>query len=100
LTYPGGRGPLQLLTPDLQRQFEVTEARDKPGQWHTVDRAGAEHEEFAFVVEGTYEIEINEDSHVVGAGDSFYLSPVPSYRFRAIGDTPARAIWIAIPPAF
>ncbi|NED96540.1 helix-turn-helix domain-containing protein [Phytoactinopolyspora alkaliphila] len=100
LTYPGGRAALQLLTPDLQRPFEVTLAEENPGEWFDVTRTAAEREEFALVLEGRYEIDVDGEIVELDAGDSVYFTPGGPYRVRVMGTAPARAIWIATPPAF
>jgi transcriptional regulator with XRE-family HTH domain len=100
LTYPGGRAALQLLTPDLQRPFEVTLAEENPGEWFDVARTTAEHEEFALVLEGRYELDVDGEIVELDAGDSVYFTSSGPYRVRVVGTAPARAIWIATPPAF
>jgi transcriptional regulator with XRE-family HTH domain len=100
VTYPGGRNPLQLLTPDLQRPFEVTLAEENPGEWHEVPRTAVDREEFALVLEGRYEIDVDGDVVGLDAGDSVYFSPRGPYRVRAVGPARARAIWISTPPGF
>ncbi|GAA2395781.1 helix-turn-helix domain-containing protein [Nonomuraea africana] len=100
LLFPRDRNPLQLLTPDLQRQFEVLLAEDSPGEWHEVKRYSDSGEEFGLVLEGAYEIQVGDEMHTVNAGDSIYFSPEGDYRLRAVGDGPCRAIWVATPPAF
>ncbi|WP_166356143.1 helix-turn-helix domain-containing protein [Phytoactinopolyspora limicola] len=100
VTYPGGRHPLQLLTPDLQRPFEVTLAEENPGQWYDVARTAVEREEFALVLEGQYEIDVDGEVVSLDPGDSIYFSPGGPYRVRAVGPVPARAIWISTPPGF
>ncbi|NDL58376.1 helix-turn-helix domain-containing protein [Phytoactinopolyspora mesophila] len=100
LAYPGGRQPMELLTPDLQRAFEATLSVDAPGSWHEVRRPKAAHEEFALILEGSCEIEVGEVTHLLEPGDSIYFTADGAYRVRAIGPHPVRAVWIATPPAF
>ncbi|AYY14550.1 XRE family transcriptional regulator [Actinobacteria bacterium YIM 96077] len=100
VAYPGGRHPLELLTPDLQRRFEVTLSHDAPGPWHDAEPPEPAGEVFGFVLEGAYEIEMDAEVHTVRTGDSIHATPRGPYRVRVASDGPARAIWIAIPPAF
>ncbi|RLV56226.1 XRE family transcriptional regulator [Aeromicrobium phragmitis] len=99
LGYSGG-APLELLTPDLQRQLEVTMTTDPPDQWRDVERFGSDSEEFVFVLDGDYEVMLDEDVHHLKRRDSMYFYPTTTYRVRAVGSVPARAIWVALPPVF
>lgn len=94
---PGGRAPLEVLTPDLQRQFEVVQSADPPGDWHEVDRSRIAPEEFVHVVEGHYEIEVGDTVHALQSGDSMVFYPTAPYRVRNPGTQTARALWVALP---
>lgn len=94
---PGGRAPLEVLTPDLQRKFEVTQSADPPGDWHQVDRAKVASEEFVHVIAGSYEIEEGGTVHTLHSGDSMVFYPTATYRIRSSGTEIARALWVALP---
>lgn len=100
VVYPGGRAPLELLTPDTRGPFEVMLSHDVPGVWHDVERPDPRCEELVFVLDGGYELDIAGRLYAVGAGDSVYVTPGERYRVRATGDTQSRAVWLTIPPAF
>ena len=99
IAYAGGL-PLELLTPDLQRQLEVTATSDPAGLWRDVVRHGNDSEEFVFVAEGEYELMLHDDVHRLRQGDSMCFYPESTFRVRAIGPEAGRAIWIALPPVF
>lgn len=94
---PGGRAPLEVLTPDLQRQFEVVQSADPADGWHRVDRSRIAPEEFVHVLDGSYEIEIEETVHTLHPGDSMIFYPTTSYRVRSRGPGIARALWVTLP---
>ena len=98
LVLPGGRAPLEVLTPDLQRQFEVTQSADPPGVWHVVDRSRVAPEEFVHVLEGSYEIDVGGTVHTLHSGDSMVFYPTAPYRVRSSGSGAVRAIWVTLPP--
>lgn len=97
LVHPGGRSPVEVLTPDLQRQFEVTQSADPPGGWHEVDRSRVAPEEFVHVLEGSYELEVGGAVHNLHSGDSMTFYPTAPYRVRSSGPGAARAIWVTLP---
>lgn len=96
---PGGRSPLEVLTPDLQRLLEVTQSADPPGDWHEVDHSVVAPEEFVHVVEGSYEIEEGDVRHTLHPGDSMVFYPTGTYRVRNPGTVTARALWVTLPAA-
>jgi mannose-6-phosphate isomerase-like protein (cupin superfamily) len=56
--------------------------------------AGSSHdgEEFLFILSGEIEIEIENEKHVLGKGDSVYFDSATSHKIRSVGAQPARLI--------
>jgi transcriptional regulator with XRE-family HTH domain len=49
--------------------------------------------EYGYLVSGRLEIELGDDTHKLGPGDSIVFASDVPHRFRALGDVPARAVW-------
>ena len=100
LAWPGSTAKTYLLTPDLQRQLEVTLNVYQPG-----DESGAEGmthagEEFGFIIEGCLEVTVGGSVFKLEAGDTIsYPSRIP-HRTRALGDVSTRTVWVTTPPSF
>lgn len=91
----------ELLSPDLQRQMEVVQITVAPGatigesEWLT--HAG---EECGIVLEGALDVEFEDETYALAAGDSIYFPSTRPHRLRNRGDAPTTAIWIITPPSF
>ena len=91
----------ELLSPDLQRQMEVVQITVAPGatigesEWLT--HAG---EECGIVLQGALEVEFEDETFELGAGDSIYFGSTRPHRLCNRGDAPTTAIWIITPPSF
>lgn len=59
-----------------------------------------EGEEVGYVIEGTIELTVDETSHILNAGDSFYFRSELAHRYRNPGSTVARLLWVNTPPSF
>jgi transcriptional regulator with XRE-family HTH domain len=100
LAWPGSTAKTYLLTPDLQRQLEVTLNVYQPG-----DESGAEGmshagEECGLVREGCLEVTVGGKVFRLEEGDTIsYPSHIP-HRTRAIGEGVTRTVWIITPPSF
>lgn len=57
-----------------------------------------EGEEFGYVVNGSIEVIIGSDIHVVNKGESFYMYPEAEHYLRS--DDGAEIIWVSSPPSF
>jgi len=57
-------------------------------------------EEVGYVIEGQLEIAINDEIHLLNAGDSFYFPSDLPHEYRNPAKTRMRAVWINTPPSF
>jgi DNA-binding transcriptional MerR regulator/mannose-6-phosphate isomerase-like protein (cupin superfamily) len=58
-------------------------------------------EEFVFVVEGAFEVVLNDhERHLLRLGDSLYYPSSVDHSWRNPGREPARVIWVNTPPTF
>lgn len=59
-----------------------------------------EGEEVGYVIEGTIELTVDEKPYILNAGDSFYFRSELAHRYRNVGSSVARLLWINTPPSF
>ena len=57
-------------------------------------------EEFAYVMEGTLRLWIDDTVHDLHPGDSVHFESVVKHRLENLGDTPMVALWVLTPPVF
>lgn len=55
-------------------------------------------EEGGFVIEGSIEITVDTETHLVGLGGSFFFRSDLTHRYPSIGSTVARIVWVNSPP--
>jgi transcriptional regulator with XRE-family HTH domain len=100
LTWPGAHGRTYLLTPDLQRQLEVTLSVWKPG--YTTGHEPYAHvgEEFGLVLEGRFEVTVGDQTFVLTEGDTISFPSQLPHKSRVLGRRPATTLWVITPPSF
>lgn len=88
----------ELLSPDLGGSFEMLRSEFAPGA--TLEAPSHRPtEEAGFVVEGTFDLEIDGTWHRLEAGDSFRFANKP-FRWRNPGLVPAVVVWVISPPVY
>ena len=97
----GSEGVLaEILVPSAEgRLLEGFLVIIEPGG-HTNGTLQHKGEEVGFVVEGQLELTINNEKHLLRAGDSFYFPSELPHAYRNPGRTQMRAVWINTPPTF
>jgi len=100
LKLPGSNLTYQLMTPDLNRQMEIFMAEKEPGEEKLTIPLRQQTEEFIYVLQGQLEIELGEEVHLLGPGDSVYFDGPLLRRLTACGDTTLRFISVITPPIF
>ncbi len=88
----------ELLSPDLGGSFEIIRSEFAPGA-NLAEPQRRDTEEAAYVVSGTFEIEIGGQWHVLDEGDSFRFAG-EAYRWRNTTNEPAILIWVVSPPVY
>jgi len=100
LVYPGGQRKAYLLTPDLQGKLEVILTVEKPETEGSGDWYSHEGEEFGLVLEGSYEVTVENRVFKLEEGDSIrFVSSMP-HKMRNPGTKPAKTLWVITPPSF
>jgi transcriptional regulator with XRE-family HTH domain len=57
-------------------------------------------EETGYVLNGALELVVNDETHIIRAGDSFFFKSDLSHSYRCHGDEDCRIIWVNTPPTF
>jgi transcriptional regulator with XRE-family HTH domain len=100
IRFPGRKSSSYLLTPDLQRRLEVIlEVQDPEGEDGQEELYSHDGEEFGFVLEGRYEVTVDEETFVLEEGDSIAYPSHRPHAMRALAPG-TRTIWVVTPPSF
>lgn len=100
LVLPESRLTYELLTPDLSQQMEVFMAELEPGDANIATRLFQDTEECIYVLQGELEIQLGEEVHLLGPGDSIYFEGPLLRRLAAKGDQTLRFVSAITPPIF
>ena len=100
LVFPKSKLKSYLLTPDLQRKLEVLLSEVKPGTKTEGVWYSHEGEEFGFVLEGRYEVTVEDKIYILEEGDSIYFPSDLPHKMKGIGNKPCRTLWVITPPSF
>jgi len=100
LKLPGSNLTYQLMTPDLNRKMEAFLAEKEPGQEKITIPLRQQTEEFIYVLEGQLEVQLGEETYLLGPGDSVYFDGPLLRRLVARGDTTLRFFSVITPPIF
>ena len=100
LVFPKSKLKQYLLTPDLQRKLEVLYGEVEPSEEYEEVWYSHEGEEFGFVLEGRYEVMIEDEVYILEEGDCIYFQSHLPHKMRGIGDKPCKTIWVITPPSF
>jgi len=68
----------------------------QPGGTAAADHPPATHrgKEYGYVLSGRLEVQVGDETLQLGPGDAVVFRSGTPHRFRAIGDEPARAVWL------
>jgi transcriptional regulator with XRE-family HTH domain len=90
---------LQLLVSDaLNRRMEPYLLTMKEGAEIDGHFYGHKGDEFAYVIEGDLEIEIQDEKHLLRQGDSLYIGSTFPSKWANIGKGDAIILWVLSPP--
>jgi transcriptional regulator with XRE-family HTH domain len=89
----------------LERLIPYAQGRQLNANLHVVPPGGGsagvlshDGEEVGFVIDGYIEITVDNETHLVGPGGSFFFHSELPHRYRNIGTTTARIVWVNSPP--
>lgn len=100
IQFEGKLVKLERLVPDapdrlLQANIHIVE----PGG-DSQDRITHEGEEMGYVLEGSIELKVGNDTFSLSPGDSFIFRSEQGHFYRNPGDTAARLLWVNTPVTF
>lgn len=91
---------IEWIVPNAQKNsMEPLRVTLKPNG-RTMELKPSEAEEFGYVLKGTIRIVRETKSHLVKAGESFYLKGLKRHHIEAHGNKEACFIWVSTPPNF
>ena len=99
LIYPGSGIRNELLSPDLQRAIQLMWIVMPPGT-DTGNFLVHEGEECGIVLQGTVEIWVSDERHILNAGDAIYHPSSVPHRSRNIGEIDVIMVGAITPPSF
>ena len=89
----------------LERLIPYAKGRQLNANLHVVPPAGGSAgalshvgEEVGFVIDGYIEITVDNETHLVGPGGSFFFRSELPHSYRNIGTKTARIVWVNSPP--
>ena len=88
----------ELLSPDLTDDFEVVHSVFAPGAAR-VRQIRRPTQELGYVVSGSLDLTIGDETHSVGPGDSFRIRG-EAFGWANRGETPCVAILVIAPPVY
>ncbi len=100
LVYPGGKRRATLLSPNLQGKLEVIITVEEPAPEDNDEWYSHEGEEFGLVLEGCYEVTVENKVYRLEQGDSITFSSRLPHKMRNPGDKPSKTLWVITPPSF
>jgi transcriptional regulator with XRE-family HTH domain len=100
LALPGSDVEFELITPSLDRSFEVARFTLQPRGRSVREARGHPGEEAVVVLSGSVRFEIGDEMHVLSAGDLLMWDARTPHRAVALGDEPVTGFMVICPPTF
>jgi transcriptional regulator with XRE-family HTH domain len=100
LALPGADVEFELITPSMDKSFEVVRFTLKPGGRSTQEARGHPGEEAVFLLTGSARFEIGDETHVLQPGDLLMWDARVPHRAVALGVEPVTGFMVICPPSF
>ncbi|OGX37535.1 MAG: hypothetical protein A3C53_04980 [Omnitrophica WOR_2 bacterium RIFCSPHIGHO2_02_FULL_68_15] len=98
--HQAGKSSITLLTSEImQKQLMPVLVTVQPGGSTQREEAKVGTEKFLYVLEGTLEAKVGDETHVLKRGSSLYLDAAVPHRFNNTGRVTAKFIAVVTPPA-
>lgn len=100
LRFPGSNLTFELMSPDLEHEIEMIEAKLEPGA-STLDKPLSHNgEEVSIVIQGQMEITIGSERYKLNKGDSIYYNASLPHKITSVGEEELIFISAITPPNF
>lgn len=100
LILPNSSTTYQLLSPDLNRKMEMIITALRVGCANYEEPFSHPGEECAFLLKGTVEIIVGEESFTLSEGDTLYFDATQPHRIVNLGSVTAEILSAITPPSF
>lgn len=90
----------ELMTPSLDRRFEVARLTLQPGGESMRETQGHPGEEALLILSGSVRFELGNEMHVLFPGDVLMWDARTPHRVVAFGDGPVTGLMVISPPTF
>lgn len=90
----------ELLVPSLDGPLEMLLCTIEPGSGSGAEPYTHEGDEAGFLLSGEMEIWVDDRRYHLTAGDSFAFASTRPHRYRCIGSTAAKVLWVITPPTY
>lgn len=99
-TVHGGPGATDaLLTPIGHPAFQVLHATVEPGGHSDFGAVGEQESHFVHVLDGRFELRVDDNTHVLEAGQSLAFTTPCAYGWRNPSEQAVSVLWVFSPPA-
>lgn len=100
LSLPGADVEFELVTPSIEKSFEVVRFTLQPGGRSMREARGHPGEEAVFLLSGSARFEIGDETHILYAGDLLMWDARVPHRGVALSMEPVTGFMVICPPAF
>jgi len=91
---------LELLTPVPSPLLFQSGIHTVPPHASSDGLVEHEGEDFGYILQGTLELYVGNETFLLGEGDTFYFPSTLPHAYRNPGDTLTRVLWFNTPPTF
>jgi transcriptional regulator with XRE-family HTH domain len=100
IEFPGYAAVSELLTPDFNRHMEALYIKLEPGFDSGLDPIiDPQGEKFLFMLEGSADIKINNETYALNKGDTIYYPANAPLQFKNTSSITAEVIIVITPPS-
>ncbi len=100
LQFPAAHQIYELLSPDLNHNIEMIQARLEPGATTCQEPLSHPGEECILVLQGEMEIQVGEEHYSLESGDSIHYYAAIPHRIKSTGQEELIFVSAISPPAF
>lgn len=91
---------IEWIVPNAQKNEMEPILVTLPKEGETFEVAPFEGEEFGYVLSGKIELHMEDESHLVSKGETFYIKGDKMHKLINKSNSEAKIIWVSTPPIF